>query len=137
MSGESNRQIKQMVNFIMQEAHEKVNEIRIKVREDLPLTPLSLSHSLTVIWFGHLLPALVDRSRYQPREAESGTHRQAKGPGGIQSEAERPRGAAESVSDPDLSVPPPPPLSLTATPSSSSSCSVPLARDPPLLARLV
>jgi hypothetical protein len=25
------RQIKQMVNFIMQEAHEKVNEIRIKV----------------------------------------------------------------------------------------------------------
>ncbi len=30
-SGESNRQIKQMVNFIMQEAHEKVNEIRIKV----------------------------------------------------------------------------------------------------------
>lgn len=28
---DSNRQIKQMVNFIMQEAHEKVNEIRIKV----------------------------------------------------------------------------------------------------------
>jgi vacuolar-type H+-ATPase subunit E/Vma4 len=25
------RQIKQMVNFIMQEAHEKVNEIKIKV----------------------------------------------------------------------------------------------------------
>lgn len=29
--GDANRQIKQMVNFIMQEAHEKVNEIRIKV----------------------------------------------------------------------------------------------------------
>lgn len=28
---DANRQIKQMVNFIMQEAHEKVNEIRIKV----------------------------------------------------------------------------------------------------------
>ena len=27
----SGRQIKQMVNFIMQEAHEKVNEIKIKV----------------------------------------------------------------------------------------------------------
>jgi len=31
MSSDSSRQIKQMVNFIMQEAHEKVNEIRIKV----------------------------------------------------------------------------------------------------------
>jgi hypothetical protein len=29
---DSGKQIKQMVNFIMQEAHEKVNEIRIKVR---------------------------------------------------------------------------------------------------------
>jgi len=28
---DQNRQIKQMVNFILQEAHEKVNEIRIKV----------------------------------------------------------------------------------------------------------
>ncbi len=28
---QSDRQIKQMVNFIMQEAHEKVNELRIKV----------------------------------------------------------------------------------------------------------
>lgn len=28
---QSNRQIQQMVNFIMQEAHEKANEIRIKV----------------------------------------------------------------------------------------------------------
>lgn len=34
MSTDANRQIKQMVNFIMQEAHEKVNEIRIKVREN-------------------------------------------------------------------------------------------------------
>lgn len=31
MSKDSSRQIKQMVNFIMQEAHEKVNELRIKV----------------------------------------------------------------------------------------------------------
>jgi vacuolar-type H+-ATPase subunit E/Vma4 len=29
---DTSRQIRQMVNFIMQEAHEKVNEIRIKVR---------------------------------------------------------------------------------------------------------
>ncbi len=28
---ESQRQVRQMVNFIMQEANEKVNEIRIKV----------------------------------------------------------------------------------------------------------
>lgn len=32
MSADSSRQIKQMVNFIIQEAHEKVNEINIKVR---------------------------------------------------------------------------------------------------------
>lgn len=31
MSSDTGRQIKQMINFIMQEAHEKVNEIRIKV----------------------------------------------------------------------------------------------------------
>ena len=31
MAVDTSRQIKQMVNFIMQEAHEKVNEIRIKV----------------------------------------------------------------------------------------------------------
>ena len=30
---ESQRQVKQMVNFIMQEANEKVNEIRIKVSQ--------------------------------------------------------------------------------------------------------
>lgn len=30
--GDANRQIKQMVNFILQEAHEKVNETRIRVR---------------------------------------------------------------------------------------------------------
>lgn len=29
---ESQRQVRQMVNFIMQEANEKVNEIKIKVR---------------------------------------------------------------------------------------------------------
>ena len=32
-SSDSSKQIKQMVNFIMQESHEKVNEIRIKVRK--------------------------------------------------------------------------------------------------------
>jgi hypothetical protein len=32
MSSDTSRQIKQMVNFIMQEAHEKVNEVKIKVR---------------------------------------------------------------------------------------------------------
>lgn len=28
-------QIRQMVNFILQEAHEKANEIRVKVRQNL------------------------------------------------------------------------------------------------------
>jgi hypothetical protein len=32
MTSDSSKQIKQMVNFIMQEAHEKINEIRIKVK---------------------------------------------------------------------------------------------------------
>ena len=32
-AGDADRQIKQMVNFILQEAHEKANEIRIKVKE--------------------------------------------------------------------------------------------------------
>lgn len=32
MAQESTSQIRQMVNFILQEAHEKANEIRIKVR---------------------------------------------------------------------------------------------------------
>lgn len=30
-ASDADRQIKQMVNFILQEAHEKANEIRIKV----------------------------------------------------------------------------------------------------------
>jgi len=32
--GDANRQIKQMVNFILQEAHEKVNEIRIRTESE-------------------------------------------------------------------------------------------------------
>ena len=31
-ASDQERQIRQMISFIMQEAHEKVNEIRIKVR---------------------------------------------------------------------------------------------------------
>ena len=31
MSADSSRQIKQMVNFILQEAHEKANELKLKV----------------------------------------------------------------------------------------------------------
>lgn len=39
------RQIKQMVNFIMQEAHEKVNEIRIKTEHDFNLEKQMLVHN--------------------------------------------------------------------------------------------
>jgi len=42
---DANRQIKQMVNFIMQEAHEKVNEIRIKTDHDFNLEKQSLVHN--------------------------------------------------------------------------------------------
>eukprot|EP01031_Cornospumella_fuschlensis_P030549 gene30549-36920_t len=45
MATESNRQIKQMVNFIMQEAHEKVNEIRIKTDHDINLEKQNLVHN--------------------------------------------------------------------------------------------
>jgi V-type H+-transporting ATPase subunit E len=38
------RQIKQMVNFIMQEAHEKVNEIKIKTEHDFTLERQNLVH---------------------------------------------------------------------------------------------
>lgn len=34
-ASDADRQIKQMVNFILQEAREKANEIRIKVRKQL------------------------------------------------------------------------------------------------------
>lgn len=47
-NSESSRQIKQMVNFIMQEAHEKVNEIRIKVKEDL-------TFMITLMTFGNII----------------------------------------------------------------------------------
>ena len=42
---DTNRQIKQMVNFIMQEAHEKVNEIRIKTEHDFNLEKQLLVHN--------------------------------------------------------------------------------------------
>lgn len=38
------RQIRQMVNFIMQEAHEKVNEIKIKTEHDFTLERQNLVH---------------------------------------------------------------------------------------------
>lgn len=42
---QSNRQIQQMVNFIMQEAHEKANEIRIKTEHDFNLEKQMLVHN--------------------------------------------------------------------------------------------
>lgn len=45
MANDSSRQIKQMVNFIMQEAHEKVNEIRIKTDHDFNLEKQNLVHA--------------------------------------------------------------------------------------------
>mmetsp|Transcript_22342 Transcript_22342/g.37378 ORF Transcript_22342/g.37378 Transcript_22342/m.37378 type:complete len:222 (-) Transcript_22342:215-880(-) len=45
MASDSSRQIKQMVNFIMQEAHEKVNEIRIKTDHDFNLEKQNLVHN--------------------------------------------------------------------------------------------
>jgi V-type H+-transporting ATPase subunit E len=42
---DTSRQIKQMVNFIMQEAHEKVNEIRIKTEHDFNLEKQMLVHN--------------------------------------------------------------------------------------------
>eukprot|EP01040_Poterioochromonas_malhamensis_P012530 gene12530-13714_t len=44
-NSESSRQIKQMVNFIMQEAHEKVNEIRIKTEHDFNIEKQNLVHN--------------------------------------------------------------------------------------------
>lgn len=37
-ASDADRQIKQMVNFILQEAQEKANEIRIKVKDRLNTT---------------------------------------------------------------------------------------------------
>jgi V-type H+-transporting ATPase subunit E len=42
---EDNKQIKQMVNFIMQEAHEKVSEIKIKTDHDFNLEKQNLVHN--------------------------------------------------------------------------------------------
>ena len=48
---DTSRQIKQMVNFIMQEAHEKVNEIRIKVRNNYHTCVIPFSHTLLIMFF--------------------------------------------------------------------------------------
>lgn len=40
-----NKQITQMVNFIMQEAHEKVSEIKIKTDHDFNLEKQNLVHN--------------------------------------------------------------------------------------------
>lgn len=45
MATDTGRQIKQMINFIMQEAHEKVNEIRIKTDHDFNLEKQNLVQS--------------------------------------------------------------------------------------------
>lgn len=44
-SSDADRQIKQMVNFILQEAHEKANEIRIKTEHDFNLEKQMLVHN--------------------------------------------------------------------------------------------
>lgn len=45
MSAQDNKQITQMVNFIMQEAHEKVSEIKIKTDHDFNLEKQNLVHN--------------------------------------------------------------------------------------------
>ena len=44
-SAAADRQIKQMVNFILQEAQEKANEIRIKTEHDFNLEKQMLVHN--------------------------------------------------------------------------------------------
>uniref|UniRef100_A0A7S2V0J1 V-type proton ATPase subunit E n=1 Tax=Fibrocapsa japonica TaxID=94617 RepID=A0A7S2V0J1_9STRA len=44
-SSQSSKQIKQMVNFILQEAHEKANEIHIKTEHDFNLEKQMLVHN--------------------------------------------------------------------------------------------
>ncbi|CAI5740869.1 unnamed protein product [Hyaloperonospora brassicae] len=44
-ASDADRQIKQMVNFILQEAHEKANEIRIKTEHDFNLEKQLLVHN--------------------------------------------------------------------------------------------
>lgn len=48
MAEGSAAQIRQMVNFILQEAHEKANEIRIKTEHDFNLEKQMLVHNATV-----------------------------------------------------------------------------------------
>lgn len=47
-SSDADRQIKQMVNFILQEAHEKANEIRIKTEHDFNLEKQMLVHNAKI-----------------------------------------------------------------------------------------
>ena len=66
MASGSQRQIKQMVNFITQEAKEKANEIRIKVRDvckHRQITPLTET-------MASVLASPPDGARLQPREAD-------------------------------------------------------------------
>jgi len=45
MAAQGNAQIRQMVNFILQEAHEKANEIRIKTEHDFNIEKQMLVHN--------------------------------------------------------------------------------------------
>ncbi|RYY88653.1 hypothetical protein EON63_02075 [archaeon] len=63
MSGDSSRQIKQMVNFIMQEAHEKVNEIRIKVTKSRFYFFLDSGFDLVFLDLSRLTMISTSRSR--------------------------------------------------------------------------
>lgn len=83
MAADSSRQIKQMVNFIMQEAHEKVNEIRIKVGNGF------------VMFFS--LNLWLDWSWLQPWKAKFSSQWQVEGSGRICSEGKRFRNWAKSV----------------------------------------
>jgi V-type H+-transporting ATPase subunit E len=47
-ASDADRQIKQMVNFILQEAHEKANEIRIKTEHDFNLEKQMLVHNAKI-----------------------------------------------------------------------------------------
>jgi hypothetical protein len=65
---DTNRQIKQMVNFIMQEAHEKVNEIRIKVTRDERERQRDRERdSFVLFWMSHFLSFFVFLMQYFDR----------------------------------------------------------------------
>lgn len=80
------KQINQMVNFIMQESHEKVNEIRIRV--------FLLFLNRIILYFF----VFVDGSWFQFRETNVDTEREIKNSGRIQSKGEGCWDPIESVS---------------------------------------